>query len=209
MFVEKLPMVKSTKFNGGFALLLLILLIGVVAIGGSAYYFLVKPPTTEHQITKEKPREFKLDTTTSSGNVQTETATIPSSELTQTSVSSTPIPPVISKKDLKINSYGNVDLGGSFTASLRSAWEQNSMIYAEVVLTNNYNSLLGVNINEFILHGEGVITKPTLSQEVGVNPGESKTASLIFKKIPNPPYTLEYDHPENHTVFKLGIIYTE
>lgn len=202
-------MVKSTKYNGGFVLLILVLLITVAVVGGFGYFFLVKSQTTPNRNTEEKPREFKFDATTSPGNDQTEITTNPDAESTQKSVTATPIPTVISKKDLKINSYGSVDLGGGFTVKLVSSWEQSGMIYADVLLTNNYNSLLGVGINEFTLHGEGVITKPTSSKEVGVNPGKSESVTMAFKKIPNSPYTLEYDHPVNHQVFELGIIYTE
>src|SRR3989304_2096941 len=191
---------KQKGDESGFILLVIVLLAAAIVLAGMIYYFVRGSSAKVSSVVDEKPREFKRETTTPANNIVT--------------AGSSPTPtngqPISQKKILKISSYGNVDLGGGFTANLALAWDIYSTINTEVVLKNNYTSLLGLNINEFTLHGKGVVTKPTSkATEIGLEPGDTKTLVLTFKKIPDPPYTLEYDHPVSHTVIELGKIFIE
>ena len=200
-------MKNNTGLTGGFVFLAIILFIGVIIAAGLFYYmFKINPIVVSP--TEEKPREFITETSPTPTNPNQ--AITPGATASKSDLTPTPVQSAFQKNILKISSFGNVDLGGGFTANLTSAWEINNMINTQVVLKNNYNSLLGVNTGEFTLHGKGVITKPTTpAKEMGLEPGDTTTILLIFKKIPNPPYTLQYDNPGSHLVFDIGNIYPE
>lgn len=196
------------KFERGFAYLLVILLTCAVAISFLVYQTVNFSKQGESE--EEKSRPFKLEISVTPQITQSGQS--PSPTINPVIVSSTPkvlTPTTNPKIELRISSYGDIDLGGGFTARLISAWKQYNMVYVEIILTNNFNSLLGLNTSEFTLHGDKVITKPTSSKEIGLNPGETETILLVFKKLPSFPNTVEYDHPVNHIVFKLGTINTK
>lgn len=193
------------KFERGFALLMIVLLIAAVAIILLVYQIVDSSKLEQKE--KDESRPFKSDISVTPQSSQSGQSPNPTSN--PVTVSSTPkiaTPTKNPKIELKTSSYGEIDLGGGFTARLISAWEQYNMVYIEIILTNNYDSLLGLNTNEFTLRGDKVITKPATSKEIGLNPGEIETIILIFNKLPSFPNIVKYDHPVSHIVFELGTI---
>lgn len=196
-----------TKISRGFALLIFILFVTIIGVVGLIFINMLKS-SPDADITGEEPRQFNMEVSQDPVDDQYKITQSPVSTNTN-SLAPTNGQTLNEKKVLKISSLGNVDLGGGFTANLKSAWELNNYINAEVVLKNGYTSALGVNAREFTLEGDGVVKKPTSSEEVDLNPGESKTFTLTFKIIPSSPYILTYDNLTSHISSDLGIIYME